>query len=129
MEQKNKELLRYLSMALPYDLQVKTDEGNEPYTLLSIHPNKGIALILTGVNMDGVDIISQVKIDTIKPFIRPVSSMTLEEEREYNLTKTLSIVDYPTLESFDWLIAHHFDYRSLIDKGLAIEAPEEMYNS
>jgi hypothetical protein len=82
MEQKDKELLiRYLCMALPYDLQVKTDEGNEPYTLLSIHPNNGIALILTGVNMDGVDIISQVKIDTIKPYLRPISSMTMEEDR------------------------------------------------
>jgi hypothetical protein len=28
----------------------------------------------------------------------------------------------------DWLNAHHFDYRGLIDKGLAIEAPEGMYN-
>ena len=54
-----------------------------------------------------------------------MSSMTLEEEREYNLTKTLSIVDYPTLESFDWLLAHHVDYRGLIDKGLAIAVNEE----
>lgn len=28
---------------------------------------------------------------------------------------------------FDWLNAHHFDYRGLIEKGLAIEAPEGMY--
>ena len=62
-----------------------------------------------------------------KPYLRPMSSMTLEEEREYNLTKTLSIIDYPTLESFDWLNAHHFDYRSLIEKGLALEMPKEMY--
>lgn len=27
----------------------------------------------------------------------------------------------------DWLIAHHFDYRGLIEKGLALEAPEGMY--
>lgn len=63
----------------------------------------------------------------IKPYLRPLSSMTLEEEREYNLTKTLSIVDYPTLESFDWLLAHHFDFRGLIEKGLALEAPKDMY--
>ena len=66
-------------------------------------------------------------LDDIKPYLRPMSSMTLEEEREYNLTKTLSIIDYPTLESFDWLNAHHFDYRSLIEKGLALEMPKEMY--
>jgi hypothetical protein len=27
----------------------------------------------------------------------------------------------------DWLNVHHFDYRNLIDKGLAIEAPDGMY--
>ena len=28
----------------------------------------------------------------------------------------------------DWLNKHHFDYRGLIEKGLALEAPEGMYN-
>lgn len=28
----------------------------------------------------------------------------------------------------DWLNAHHFDYRGLIEKGLALEAPKNMYN-
>ena len=35
----------------------------------------------------------------------------------------------PTLETFDWLNAHHFDYRGLIEKGLALEAPEGMYKT
>jgi len=29
----------------------------------------------------------------------------------------------------DWYNAHHFDYRGLIEKGLAIEAPEGMYKT
>jgi hypothetical protein len=28
----------------------------------------------------------------------------------------------------DWFNAHHFDYRGLIERGLALEAPEGMYN-
>ena len=28
----------------------------------------------------------------------------------------------------DYLISHHFDYCGLIEKGLALEAPEGMYN-
>lgn len=156
MKQEHKDLLlRYLSMALPYDLQVKTEGDNEPYTLLSVHPNKGIALILTGVNMDGVDITSKVEIDTIKPFLRPMSSMTEAEAKEisilYGIKDILStkitdeyievVVDdnfsstekktiwyneiVSSIEIFDWLNAHHFDYRNLIEKGLAIEITEK----
>lgn len=61
----------------------------------------------------------------IKPYLRSMSSMTEEKEREYNLTKTLSIVDHPTLESFDWLLKNHFDCRGLIEKGLAIAITED----
>ena len=31
-------------------------------------------------------------------------------------------------KAVDWLNAHHFDYRGLIEKGLALEAPNGMYN-
>ena len=87
---------------------------------------------------------------SIKPYLRPMSSMTEEEKRElhgrYNvcldeILNTLilrehskgywdedtecSFVDY--LWFIDWLNAHHFDYRGLIEKGLALEAPDGMY--
>lgn len=29
---------------------------------------------------------------------------------------------------YDWLNAHHFDYRGLIKRGLSLEAPKGMYN-
>ena len=37
-----------------------------------------------------------------------------------NLSEMKKIIDY--------LLAHHFDFRGLIPKGLALEAPEDMYN-
>ena len=67
-----------------------------------------------------------------KPYLRPMSSMT-EEEKE--LMKG-SVICFNELEGnstlfdeigLDWLLAHHFDFRGLIEKGLALEAPEEMY--
>ena len=67
---------------LPYDLQVNVEGDNEPYVLLSVHPNKDIALI--GRNMGGVYATSKVKIDTIRPYLRPMSSMTEEEKEELN---------------------------------------------
>lgn len=60
----------------------------------------------------------------IKPYLRPLSSMT-EEERLLFYQNTLQYIEETgyseyTYESIDWLNAHHFDYRGLIEKGLAI---------
>ena len=54
------------------------------------------------------------------PFLRSMSSMT-EEERKY-----LQKLPFP-YNFVDWLNSHHFDYRGLIEKGLALEAPKGMY--
>ena len=74
-----------------------------------------------------------------RPYLRPMSSMTEEEKYIYRhmLGATLNsegesimfvyVEDFPTV--IDWLNAHHFDYRCLIEKGLALEAPEDMYKT
>ena len=68
----------------------------------------------------------------IKPYLRPMSSMTTEECKEYDSLCGWVYDEYnayrlKTSESYDWLNAHHFDYRGLIPMGLALEASEEMY--
>lgn len=62
----------------------------------------------------------------LKPYLRPMTSMTEEENREYEAFFNYDGVEYPE-DYIDWLNAHHFDYRGLIPKGLALEAPENMY--
>ena len=65
----------------------------------------------------------------IKPYLRPISSMTEEEKEDFGVPFTseglVTLAD--TVECMDWLNEHHFDYRGLIEKGLAIEAPDDMY--
>ena len=67
----------------------------------------------------------------VKPYLRPMSSMTEEEEKEYINIDNLSYscpMDYahfPAFKRIDWLNAHHFDYRGLIPKGLAIEVTKK----
>lgn len=91
----------------------------------------------------------------IKPYLRPMSSMTEEEAKElsilYDITDVLSIkitdeyIDFEvddgfssietkiiwfndiisSIEIFDWLNAHHFDYRDLIPMDLAIAVTKE----
>jgi len=52
-----------------------------------------------------------------------MSSMTEEETKIHGDL----ICNCQNYEVVDWLNAHHFDYRGLIEKGLALEAPEGMY--
>ena len=72
----------------------------------------------------------QYHLGEIKPYLRPMSSMTEEERREFSTMcfESNELGDIATLDASDWLNEHHFDYRGLIEKGLALEAPEDMYN-
>lgn len=88
-----------------------------------------------------------------KPYLRPLSSMTKEEEKEvsrltgfYKFDCGKEIIrlvnkrpDFPSdwinnvtegiaSSLIDYLNAHHFDYRGLIEKSLALKAPEGMYS-
>ena len=69
--------------------------------------------------------------DNFKPYLRPKSSMTEEEKKELNNVLEFQYYsdDSCMCESTDWLNEHHFDYRGLIEKRLALEAPEGMYKT
>lgn len=64
------------------------------------------------------------KLGYVKPYLFPLSSMTDEQKRDYqHITERWMNDSTHTIgDSFDWLNAHHFDYRGLIEKGLAIDA-------
>jgi hypothetical protein len=66
-----------------------------------------------------------------RPYLFPMSSMTDEQKYEYdelihsNNIKSIEGVITSTdcsAAEIDWLNDHHFDYRGLISKGLAIDA-------
>jgi hypothetical protein len=76
-----------------------------------------------------------VNVEYCKPYLFPLSSMTEKQKKEYNFWKhevpvchyeygdvveEVELLDSP--ESFEYLIENHFDYRGLIEKGLAIDA-------
>ena len=75
---------------------------------------------------------SEIPIEIVKPYLRPMSSMTEEEkllfyQNTLRFNEKTGYSEY-TYKSIDFLNAHHFDYRGLISKGLALEAKEGMYN-
>lgn len=115
MTQEEKDLLlKDICCRLPYEIILLSPNGKTTY---QTDGNTGAELLVE---------------EGWKPYLRPMSSMTEEESKEFGLLQTDFYTDgflYPiaALNLIDWLNAHHFDYRGLIPKGLALEAPEGMY--
>ena len=61
-----------------------------------------------------------------RPYLFPLSSMTEEQKTElmelmYKADTPFGAIFSENIDYFDWLNKHHFDYRNLIDKNLAID--------
>ena len=150
-------LLQDLCARLPYGVKIHTWYGEIVTSDLNTF----------SVGYDEIDI---EQLDGMKPYLRPMSSIT-EEEKDYikNVARfkqsdgihyddgvhyvpiyqeTLDdqwktdgkfppilgdiyrfMLDYGYILLIDFFNSHHIDYRGLIPKGLAFEAPEGMYNT
>ena len=125
MTQEDKQLLlEDLSTRLPYGVKVTTTNPAAEFGVMSGISIKG----KISVSTKDADIVFECT--EVKPYLRPMDSMTREENKEYY--KTFRAESYgrgyvyvESVKSFDWLNAHHFDYRGLIHKGLAIEVTED----
>lgn len=150
MTQEDKELLlRDLCGRVPYSVKcnhLDWDINKQDYiTRISIlyAINSDYIPCFKYVGDDGCHYISESEFDieNIKPYLFPMSSMTEEQKiecfkgtdielDEYNEIWSkfpISETDIPItnlsnwLRVIDWLNKHHFDYRGLIEKGLAID--------
>ena len=69
-------------------------------------------------------------IETCKPYLRPLSSMTEDEKETYQMFFNEDGLLNTSIDTYlDWLLEGHFDFRGLISKGLALEVPENFYNN
>ena len=124
-------LLKDLSARLPYGVKIEIPElfgrGFEIQTLTEIDRGH--------INDYGTPC------HFIKPYLRPMSSMTEEEkevvcsmnmisdtELDDRLNYQRMYVQNYTIETFDYFNERKLDYRGLIPMGLALEAPKNMYN-
>lgn len=130
----DKELLKIdLCHRLPY-IDTIIQWQNEDYQMISIGFGR-VTLVKPFMSIT----VGSPLITEVKPYLRPLSSMTEEEKIEYNellnnceeqdrVDYNITILDDSMLFFvIDWLNEHHFDYRGLIPMGLALEAPEDMY--
>ena len=128
MTQEDKELLlKELCARLPYEVKLLHVPTNEITTLESVGK----------YFVDG-DI--HDSIENFKPYLFPLSSMTEEQKKElenlgwyfdnfeiHNVRECLGtyrefVAHSDCFNLIDWLNKNHFDYRSLIEKGLANDA-------
>jgi hypothetical protein len=145
MTKEEKELLlKEICTRLPYGVKVQIDFGEhcikygiDRYvddTVICVYPET----FEVGVNDED----QACDIEDVKPYLRPLSNMTKEERKIVCTMNILSeaeledrikyqkmYVNSYTIETFDLFNSNHLDYRGLIEKGLALEAPCGMYES
>lgn len=124
MTQEHKDLLmKDLCSRLPFGVKVKHVFKEETSDLLCIDAEKGVVYC----NHKGRE--EKYKIEFVKPYLRSMDSMTNEEACDYLYARDMdfetSSLNAPLGNGVDWLNAHHFDYRGLIQCGLAIEVTEK----
>lgn len=118
MTQEEKEILfKDLCARLPHHTRVKVwlKDGTTEEGALDLEHNYGDVLR---------DAFYYDKIVKIKPYLFPLSSMTKVQKNDYQYITERWMYDssYSITDSIDWLNKNHFDYRGLIEKGLAINA-------
>ena len=134
MTQEDKELLlKDLCARLPYGVKIQV-----PYEDGSGYFDETV----WEVNNDGPFHVNGwgIEYEYVKPYLFPLSSMTEEEKEElkqehikdeklYIECLTMAAKGDSSMRgkviihyAMDWCNAHHFDYRGLIEKGLAIDA-------
>ena len=128
-------VVRDIAARLPYGITVRvTGEWFKPFDCdLSIQYNSELAKFEKG------------ELD-LKPYLRSMETMTEEEKEEcvemgigywdsghyeddehsylYG-GKTFQLI--PCSDTYDYCNRHYIDYRGMIDSGLALEAPKDMY--
>lgn len=128
MTKEEKQLLLVdLSARLSYGVKCTTKSSwNGIYTIEGYKDNR--FFLDCPVYDEGDD---EWMIESVVPYLRPMSSMTEEEYKEYSKLWNLQD-EFPTdadirlkVDVFNWLNAHHFDYRGLIEKDLAIAVTPE----
>ena len=125
MTQEERQLLLIaLCEYLPYKVKCFAEdrEFGDLGTLYSIDPFEKIDPNIY-IQYDKGNVISFFTSE-VKPYLRPMSSMTEEEKKELGILECEGNIEHHYgifYRCQDWLNSHYFDYRGLIEKNLALD--------
>jgi hypothetical protein len=138
MKQKDKDLiLKDICARLPYDVKCKILETNEIKILSSVRHDWENTLFDFWEDERKIQYDYQLYLSEFKPYLFPLSSITEEQKKEFPgevsilnsfidgsiyLFEDEELTPEDIIELFDFLNKNHFDYRGLIENGLAIDA-------
>lgn len=145
MNKEDKELLlKDLSTRLPYGIKFLRESWNFEWD-----QEMSVIEVLEDIDKDGyINNTKVYSVEDIKPYLRPLSSMTEEEFTKLKKYSGLiydqldlasfqngtykcldfylnEVPSYVVIKVFDWLNRNHFDYRGLIEMSLAIAVTKE----
>ena len=129
MKQEDKQLLLAdLCARLPYGVKIKL--GDYDYQVCGYNSEKEMPVKIWYYYDSNLTLKSYIDVYLTDycPYLRPMSSMTEEEKEQMRDLWIDADTKTHTTRLIDFYNKHHFDYRGLIEKGLALEAPEGMYN-
>lgn len=130
MKQKDKDLLfEDLCGRLPYGVKVHakytdTDVEVEKVGVLSMIDTDTVVAFTS----DDTNYYNYVAIYEVKPYLFPLSSMTDEQKREFDISMDMGYAAAYNAEincanrMIDFFNKYHLDYRGFIPMGLAIDA-------
>ena len=73
---------------------------------------------------------ASILIEEVKHYLRPLFSISEKEKEIYrcfSVTQSEEDLVIPSLLAMQWFFSRHFDINHLIEKELALIAPEGMY--
>ena len=114
-------LLRDLCARLPYGIKFLRESWN-----FETDQEMSVIEVLEDIDKDGyINNTKVYKVEDIKPYLFPLSSMTEEQSKVYHelingMFGTSALINFEVLT--DFFNSNHLDYRGLIKRGLAIDA-------
>lgn len=117
-------LIKDLSARQPYGVHIEHKSGFigtlHDLTTYRLYDGDNIKDIYCVIDFFGDD--DCISVEYFRPYLYPLSSMSEEQHKElHDKLQSLSRIEAVKFE-IDYYLDNHFDYRGLIERGLALDA-------